>query len=241
MGGEEFPLYIHEMIQEIKQLRQQMNPVNEAYFGEMVMYIRSGSSPLTEAKGEEVLLGLARKIVKNQEKDILAKDLFGPDAVVYSKQLAEDVSMRKPRSTQDKIMYYTMIPWIALTWVFFIYMITGFFSKWFGGELEYTLISSASLLLIAALSIVLVELFIRYLGPGSRKHDEANRQPEPNRKFDIKALGIYIGIAVAIIAIGLLLTQIMPSFTVSPWDSLIIFIIGILGQKFIFGRNKSKK
>ncbi|MBA9084383.1 putative membrane-anchored protein [Fontibacillus solani] len=233
-------MYIHEMIQETKQLRQQMNPVNEAYFGEMVMYIRSGSSPLTEAKGEEVLLGLARKIVKNQEKDILAKDLFGPDAAAYSKQLAEDVSMRKPRSTKDKIMYYTMIPWIALTWVFFIYMITGFFSKWFGGELEYTLISSASLLLIAALSIVLVELVIRYLGPGSRKNDEQERQNEPNRKFDIKALGIYIGIAVAIVAIGLLLTRIMPSFTVSPWDSLIIFVIGIIGQKFIYGRNKSK-
>ncbi|MOA10310.1 hypothetical protein D3C78_1301940 [compost metagenome] len=180
--------------------------------------------------------------MKNQEKNILASDLFGPDATAYSKELAEDVSMRKPRSTQDKIMYYTMIPWIALTWVFFIYMITGFFSKWFGGELEYTQISSASLLLIAALSIVLVELVIRYLGPGSRRNTSAEEEQQQllPRKFDIKALGIYIGIAVAVVAVGLLLTQIMPSFTVSPWDSLIIFVIGILGQKFIFGRNKSK-
>ncbi|MNN59705.1 hypothetical protein D3C81_1748420 [compost metagenome] len=134
-----------------------------------------------------------------------------------------------------------MIPWIALTLVFFIYMITGFFSKWFGGELEYTQISSASLLLIAALSIVLIELVIRYLGSGPQKDDEQERQNAPSHKFDIKALGIYIGIAVAIIAIGILLTEIMPSFTVSPWDSLIIFVIGILGQIFIFGRNRSKK
>lgn len=228
-------MYIHEMIHETKLLRQQMNPANEAYFGEMVMYIRSGTSSLTEAKGEEVLLDLARQIIKNQEKGIFARDLFGPDAQAYCQQLAEDINMRKPRSTKEKIIYYTMIPWVALTWVFFIYMITGFFSKWFGGELEYTLISSASLLLIAGLSIVLVELFIRYLGPGSRKNNEHQENPEP-RKFDPKSLAVYLGIAVGIVAVGLLLGRIMPSFTVSPWDSLIIFVIGILGQKFIFGR-----
>lgn len=227
------------MIQETKELRSQMNSVNEAYFGEMVMHIRSGSSPLTEAKGEEVLVESARLIMNNQEAGIVAPELFGMDAVTYCKQLEEELLRRKPRSTQDKIKYYTMIPWVALTWVFFIYMITGFFSKWFGGELEYTQISSASLLLIAGLSIVLVELVIRYLAPGVNK---GNRNAQPiQRKFDLKSFGIYIGIAVAIIAIGLLLGSIMPSFTVSPWDSLIIFVIGLIGQKYIYGRNKSTK
>ncbi|GIP52896.1 MULTISPECIES: DUF1129 family protein [Paenibacillus] len=228
-------MYIHEMIHETKTLRQRMTPANEAYFGEMVMYIRSGSSSLTEAKGEEVLLGLARQIIKNQDKGITAAELFGTDAAAYCEQLVDDVNMRKPRSTKDKIKYYTMIPWVALTWVFFIYMITGFFSKWFGGELEYTLISSASLLLIAALSIVLMELVTRFLGPGSRK-SEQEQTAARSRKFDPKALGVYLAVAVGLVAIGLLLGRIMPSFTVSPWDSLIIFVIGILGQKFIFGR-----
>ncbi|WP_410771500.1 DUF1129 family protein [Fontibacillus sp. BL9] len=229
-------MYIHEMIHETKILRQQMNPANESYFGEMVMYIRSGSSSLTEAKGEEVLLGLAKQIIKNQDKGISAADLFGPDAAAYCEQLVDDVNMRKPRSTKDKIKYYTMIPWVALTWVFFIYMITGFFSKWFGGELEYTLISSASLLLIAGLSIVLMELVTRFLGPASRKHEEEQAQQPVSRKFDPKAFAMYLAVAVGLVAVGLLLGRIMPSFTVSPWDSLIIFIIGILGQKFIFGR-----
>ncbi|RCX15330.1 uncharacterized protein DUF1129 [Fontibacillus phaseoli] len=229
-------MYIHEMIHETKMLRQQMNPANESYFGEMVMYIRSGSSSLTEAKGEEVLLGLAKQIIKNQDKGISAADLFGPDAAAYCEQLVDDVNMRKPRSTKDKIKYYTMIPWVALTWVFFIYMITGFFSKWFGGELEYTLISSASLLLIAGLSIVLMELVTRFLGPTTKKHEEEQQATVASRKFDPKAFAMYLVIAVGLVAIGLLLGRIMPSFTVSPWDSLIIFVIGILGQKFIFGR-----
>ncbi|MFD3261119.1 DUF1129 family protein [Paenibacillus lentus] len=234
-------MYIHEMIRETNQLRGQMSPANEAYFGEMVMYFRSGSSSLTEAKGEEVLLDLARRIIKNQEKNISASEIFGDDPRAYCEQLADDVLMRKPRSLKDKIKYYTMIPWVALTWVFFIYMLTGFFSKWFGGELEYTQISTASLLLIAILSIVLIEGVTRFLGPGTKRRSEQEQEHSQHHsaKLNPKTLGVYIGITVAIAVVGLVLTWLLPAFTVSPWDSLIIFIIGIIGQKLIFGR-KSK-
>ncbi|KFN05590.1 DUF1129 family protein [Paenibacillus macerans] len=231
-------MYIHEMIGETKKLRQQMTAENDNYFGEMVMYFRSGASSLTEAKGEEILLSLARQIVKNQDKGVSAMDLFGDDPKAYCAQLADDVLTGAPRSLKDKIIYYTMIPWVALTWVFFIYMITGFFSKWFGGELEYTLISSSSLLIIAGLAIMLVELVTRFLGPGRKRAAESHEpaesaeSPEPSgpRRFDLKALGIYIGGAALLIALGTLLNRIMPAFTVSPWDSLIIFAIGLAGQ-----------
>lgn len=242
-------MYIHEMIGETKRLRQQMTPENEKYFGEMVMYFRSGASSLTEAKGEEILLGLARKIVKNQDKGLAAAELFGSDPAAYCKQLADDVLTRKPRTLKDKIKYYTMIPWVALTWVFFIYMITGFFSKWFGGELEYTLINSSSLLIIAALSIVLIELVTRSLGAGGgkpapaagAKPPAAENGPRPDpRRFNLRTFGMYIAVAVIVLAIGMLLNRIMPAFTVSPWDSLIIFLIGLAGQIFLFGRRSAR-
>ncbi|MGG6313020.1 DUF1129 family protein [Paenibacillus macerans] len=234
-------MYIHEMIGETKRLRQQMTPENEKYFGEMVMYFRSGSGSLSEAKGEEILLGLARQIVKNQSKGLSAAELFGADPAVYCKQLADDVLTRKPRTLKDKIKYYTMIPWVALTWVFFIYMITGFFSKWFGGELEYTQISSSSLLIIAGLSIVLIELVTRFLGgkPSQSREDSPDPDEHPvpaSRGFNLRAFGIYVAIAVVVIFIGTLLNRIMPAFTVSPWDSLIIFAVGLAGQIFFFGR-----
>ncbi|AZK48723.1 DUF1129 family protein [Paenibacillus lentus] len=232
-------MYIHEMIRETNQLRGQMSPANEAYFGEMVMYFRSGSSSLTEAKGEEVLLTLARRIIKYQEKNISASELFGDDPKAYCEQLADDVLMKKPRSLQDKIKYYTMIPWVALTWVFFIYMLTGFFSKWFGGELEYTQISTASLILIAVLSILLIEGVTRFLGPGTKRRTEQEQPHHQSTKYNPKTVGIYLGITIAIAIVGLGLTRLLPAFTVSPWDSLIIFAIGIVGQKLIFGR-KSK-
>lgn len=236
-------MYIHEMIGETKRLRQQMTPDNEAYFGEMVLYFRSGASSLSEAKGEEILLDLARQIVKNQAKGIMAAERFGADPRAYCAELAEDVQTRKPRTLKDKIKYYTMIPWVALTWVFFIYMITGFFSKWFGGELEYTRISSSSLLIIAGLSIVLIELATRFLGnspkTGDGKEESGTSGTGPSSGpggFNLRAFGTYIAVAAVLIVIGTLLNRIMPAFTVSPWDSLIIFAVGLAGQIFFFGR-----
>ncbi|CAM4456049.1 DUF1129 domain-containing protein [Paenibacillus phoenicis] len=245
-------MYIHEMIGETKRLRQQMTPENEAYFGEMVLYFRSGSSSLSEAKGEELLLDIARQIIKNQAKGISAAERFGPDPKAYCAELAEDVKARKPRTLKDKIKYYTMIPWVALTWVFFIYMITGFFSKWFGGELEYTQISTSSLLIIAVLSIVLIELVTRFLGnsskavegqkaagggrpagPGAKPGMQSNSGP---RGFNLRAFGTYIAVAAVLIIVGTVLNRIMPAFTVSPWDSLILFAVGLAGQIFFFGR-----
>ena len=218
----------HDMDHKLQKLSQQMNPANQVYFEEMLNYISADSSTLSQAKREEILLELANKIIKNQKKGISAQDLFGENASTYCNDLVEDVLMRKPRTLKDKIKYYTMIPWVALTWLFFIYMITGFMGKWFGGELEYTQINASTLLLIAILSIVLIEAVTRFLGPGSQEKDE--NQYAAARKFDLKALGIYIGAAVVLIAAFMMLGQLMPTFTFSPWDSLILFIIGVVGH-----------
>ncbi len=57
-------------------------------------------------------------------------------------------------------------------------------------------------------------------------------------KIDLKAIGAYILVLVVIMGIGYSLRNILPVFTLSPWVSLIIFIIGLAGQKFIFMRGR---
>lgn len=223
-----------DMDSKLPKLSQQMNPANQVYFEEMLNYISADSTMLSQVKREEILLELANKIIKNQKKGISVQDLFGEDASAYCEDLVEDVLMRRPRTLKDRIKYYTMIPWVALTWLFFIYMITGFMGKWFGDELEYTQINASTLLLIAILSIVLIEAVTRFLGPGSKDEDESSYTVP--RKFDLKALGMYIGAAVVLIAAFMMLGQLMPTFTFSPWDSLILFIIGVAGHIFFFGR-----
>jgi len=224
----------------VERLSQQMKPENAAYFQEMSTYIHK-EEEISDAKKEELLLYLAQKIVKQEKKGVSADQLFKASAAAYCERLIDDVKMRRPRTLKEKIKYYIMIPWATITWVFFIFMITGFFGKWFGGELANTTINSGILLLIAGLAIVLIEFITRFFGPGQEDDSvkRAEQTPDPMRPrklFDVRAFGIYIIIALAIIAAGLLLNRIMPSFTVTPWHSLIVFIIGLLGQIFIFGR-----
>ncbi|WP_018753710.1 hypothetical protein [Paenibacillus sanguinis] len=234
-----------KMTGELKPLYRQMNPDNQAYFNQMLEFIYSDANPLPVAKGEELLVDLARQVVHSQSKGVSAADLFGDDPNAYCEQLVDDMSRGKPRTLGAKIRYYIMIPWVALTWIFFIYMITGFFSKWFSGSMDYVVISSSSLLIMAGLSIVLIELVTRFLAnPGRTEQestqagDSANRVPHrpAARSFNLRSFGLYIGIAVGVILIGALLNRIMPSFTVSPWDSLIIFVVGLAGQFFFFSR-----
>ncbi|WP_068614448.1 DUF1129 family protein [Paenibacillus tuaregi] len=226
-------MYIHEMIKETNRLRDYMTPENDAYFGEMVRSLRSSS--LAEAKGEEVLLRLAKEILEAQNRNRPIQELYGDSPNAYCAQLVADMSIRQPRSMKDKVKYYAMIPWVALTWVFFIMMLTGFFSKWFGGDLTYTRISTATLLIIAVGSILLIELMTRFLKPESKKG-----RPAEHTKLTPREMGIYIGIMGGIVVVGVLLVIFLPAFVVSPWDSLIIFIVGLLGQRFFFLRKPGR-
>ncbi|WP_223068853.1 DUF1129 family protein [Paenibacillus caui] len=228
-------MYIHEMIRETNRLRQQMTPVSEAYFSEMVLQIRSSS--LNEAQGEEALLDIARRILKLQERNKPVQEVFGDHPQDYCDELVSDLNMRKPRTAKDKVKYYIMIPWVALTWVFFIYMIMGFLGKWFGGDLEYMRIRTSTLLLIALGSILLIELLTRFMGPDKKESDD---EPKPHR-IDAKSLGISVAVTAAIVAVYLVLSRLLPSFTVSPWDSLILFVIGLAGQQLIFLRKPRHK
>ncbi|MBP2000876.1 putative membrane-anchored protein [Paenibacillus shirakamiensis] len=222
-------MYIHEMIKETHRLRDYMTPENDAYFGEMVRTLRS--SRLNEAEGEEVLLRLAKEILKGQDQNKTALDLYEEAPEVHAQRLVDTLFVRQPRSTKDKIKYYIMIPWVALTWVFFIMTLTGFFSKWFGGDLTYTRISTATLLLIAGGSIILIEGLTRFMKPEAKKEELVADQ-----KMNPRTMGIYIGIAAGILIVAVLLVRFLPAFVLSPWDSLILFVIGLAGQKFYFLR-----
>lgn len=229
-------MQVQKVTREVEKCTHQMSPENNAYFGEMVRFFRSDSNSLSEGKKEEVLLHLARKVVKSQAKDITASKLFGSDPKTYCEKLEEDILARKPLTMPEKIKFYTMIPWVALTWVFFIYMMTGFFSNWFGGGQAYSEISVASLIIIAGLSIVLIELVTRFMNSAGKEDDSSSNVPRAQQKFDLKALGTYIGGAVALVAAGMLLGRILPVFIVSPWDCMIVFAVGLAGQIFFFGR-----
>lgn len=221
-----------------------MNATDKAYFEEVSRQLRDAadeSTRLTEARAEEALHSLARQILRWEAKGRPISELVGNDPAEYAARMADDIMMRRPRTFQEKLRYYVMIPWVALTWVFFIYMLLGFFGLWFDGGTPYSEISSATLVMIAGLSILLIELMTRFLGSDSRdsSNDKEETSSVPSRgKFNMKSFGLYIGFAVAVTVAGLLLGRVLPVFTVTPWQSLVLFVIGLAGQLLLLRRSK---
>ncbi|MNP29341.1 hypothetical protein D3C76_1223610 [compost metagenome] len=122
-----------------------------------------------------------------------------------------------------------MIPCAALTCLFGILAIGGLFFQWTDDSSGmFGQISLFTLLAVGVGSIILIELIMKWMSSLSES-DAPSAKP-----FDIKSLGIYIGIAVAAVFIGMFLDRLFPVITISPWVSLILCIIGGLGLKFIF-------
>ncbi|GGA52134.1 DUF1129 family protein [Paenibacillus physcomitrellae] len=217
--------------QEIERISGQLTEANRLFLAEVDRRIKE--SEFNGPAAREALLDTARQMLKHQKLGQSFLEPYGYNPEVYAAELLSDLEMRRPRTTKDKVKYYTMIPWLALTWVFFIYMVLGFFSKWSkGGQGEMT-INTTSLLLIAAGSILLVVMITRFLGSPDK---EKNPGGQRTLKADIKTFVLSIGAAVVIIAFYIMLRQMLPSFTVSPWTSLIIFAVGFVGQFYFLRR-----
>ncbi|ANS73184.1 hypothetical protein AWM70_00115 [Paenibacillus yonginensis] len=220
--------------QEIARISGQLTEANRLFLAEVARRVKE--SEFDGPAARDALLDTARQMLKHQKLGQSFLEAYSYDPEVYAGELLSDLEMRKPRTAKAKIKYYTMIPWLALTWVFFIYMVLGFFSKWSrGGQGEMT-VNTTSLLLVAAGSILLVVLITRFLGSPDK---EKNAGGQRTLKTDIKTFVLSIGAAVVIIAFYVMLRQMLPSFTVSPWTSLILFGIGFIGQ-FYFLRKPRK-
>lgn len=148
---------------------------------------------------------------------------------------------------ESRLKYFTMIAWIALTFFFTAVALLGLVVLATGGSTApYEKISISTLLIIAAGAILLIEALTRFMGspddgtgqdtaPGD-KNGQARVPEKP--KLDLKSMLLYVILVVVILVGGILLNRSLPVFTVSPWVSLIIAVIGWAGLKPLFLRKK---
>ena len=148
---------------------------------------------------------------------------------------------------ESRLKYFTMITWIALTFFFTAVALLGLVVLATGGSTApYEKISISTLLIIAAGAILLIEALTRFMGspeedasqttaPGG-KNGQARVPEKP--KLDLKSMLLYVILVVVILVGGILLNRSLPVFTVSPWVSLIIAVIGWAGLKPLFLRKK---
>jgi len=215
---------VKEMMKENNSLREQMTPFNRSYLEDMILHLRG--SRINPLRREELLLEAAQQMLQAQKKGKNAKQVFGEDPTVYFKEVMESTPSLPVRS---KMNYYLMIPWTALTLLFGAMAIFGLVSQWSTGSTgKFGQISLFTLLAVGLGSIVFIEMIMKWMS--SLSDTDA---PQVS-KFDVKALGVYIGIAVVIVFAGLYLNQLFPLIPLSPWVSLIVFIAGLIGLKFIF-------
>lgn len=215
---------VKAMIKQNNALREQMTPFNRSYYEDMLLGLRA--SKVDPVRTEELLLEAAALLLEGQAKGKNAKQIFGEHPEDYFKEIAGSAPARKVRS---KLNYYLMIPWAALTGLFSVYAVAGLVLLWSTGDTEmFGQISIFTILVVGAGAIVLIEIIMKWLS--SLSEDDA---PKP-KPFDIKGLGIYVGIAIIAVFLGIFLDNLFPVISLSPWVSLVLAVAGGLGLKFIF-------
>ena len=215
---------VKEMMKLNNSLREQMTPFNRSYLEDMILALRA--SKLDPLRTEELLLEAAEQMLQAQKRGKNAKQVFGNDPQAYFKEVIDSVPTRPARSKLNDVL---MIPWTALTLLFGVMALFAFLSKWSTGTTGmFGQISLFTILAVGLGSIVLIELIMKWMS--SLSDTDA---PQVS-KFEFRALGIYIGIAVVIVFAGLYLSRLFPLVPLSPWVSLIVFIAGLIGLKFLF-------
>lgn len=213
---------------------EKMSPENVEQFNTIAEHIRNAESSVSGQRRESLILSIGKEIVKYQAKGKLASDLYGTHFEQFAKTLLADVEQRKPRTLKDKIKFYLMIPWAALTILFAMYTGMGFLNKWRsdGGSIS---ISTSFLFMICGISVLLILVVTKFLEQPIEENEEDGLAQTPAIKpFDLKALGTYIGIAVIFAGVGYYLSAWLPTFTLTAWGCLIVFLVGLLGFRVFF-------
>ncbi|MBW4081938.1 DUF1129 family protein [Paenibacillus sp. S150] len=215
---------VKAMIKQNNVLREQMTPFNRSYYEDMLLALRA--SRVDPVRTEELLLEAAALLLEGQGKGKNARQIFGEHPEDYFREIASSAPERRPRS---QLNYYLMIPCAALTGLFAVYAIAGLLLLWGTGEAGiFGQISIFTILFVGAGAIVLIEMIMKWMSALSE--DDA---PKP-KAFDIRGLGIYVGVAVIAVFLGIFLESLFPVISLSPWVSLALAAAGGLGLKFIF-------
>ncbi|WP_440116267.1 hypothetical protein [Paenibacillus sp. QZ-Y1] len=146
----------------------------------------------------------------------------------------------KPVETSDEIKrtpkWYVMIAWAALSFVMLIQGGVGLFIGWTGGNTEpFSHISLFSLIVAAVGGIALVEMLRRL----AERPDDQGADMISRPQVNLRGIVIYIIIVVLVLFVGYPLRDRLPVFTLAPWISLVIGIIGMATLRPLFGQKKA--
>ena len=105
-----------KLIEENNRKRELLTPENEAYYSDMMIYIRL-QWRLSEQQSEEVLMEMLDHLLEGQEEGKTAKDIFGNDPKGFADEIIEQLPKEKKR---EAVPFIAGIIGDTVSWVLMI-------------------------------------------------------------------------------------------------------------------------
>jgi uncharacterized membrane-anchored protein len=211
---EERRMNAKKLVEENNRKRECLTPENEAYYDDLLIYIRLQFT-LSEQKSEEVLMELLDHLLEGQKAGKTAKDIFGDDPRGYADELIEHLPKEEKRA---------LIPFIGgiigdiLGWVL---IIRGVLFLVLSRFIEVdTMIHPVTVLVIAlaiAAFVIFIIVFIFRMIERSLFNGKRN-----TRKETILAGFVGAGGMAAVLLVTKFLPEMGPSFDFSWWASCLV-------------------
>ena len=85
------------LIEENNKKRKLLTKENEAYYDDLLVYIRLQFT-LSEQQSEEVLMEMLDHLIEGQKEGKTAKDIFGDDPLTFTDEIIEQLPKEKMRN-----------------------------------------------------------------------------------------------------------------------------------------------
>lgn len=214
-----------KLIEENNRKRQLLTPENEAYYSDLLIYIRLKFT-LSEQQSEEVLMEMLDHLLDGQKAGKSAKDIFGDDPRGYADEIIALLSKEEKRELipfLGGIISY-IVGWVLIIRGVLFLVLTPF------TEVN-TAVYPISVLFIACVIAGFITLTIVYIFKLIER--SLFKEKQSTLKDTIKAglIGA-VGMAVVLV-VAKFLPEYGPSFDFSWWASLLVGGV-ILIIRFVF-------
>ena len=214
---------VSELIEQNNKKRVLLTEMNEKYYSDLLLYIRTKLT-LSEQQSEEVLMEMLDHLIEGQQDGKTALEIFGNDPKGY----ADEIVSHLPRENKRNSLIF--MSEIALNIIGWFFIMRSIIIPIIGGENAEEVYVISSLLLIILIMIMTalgVKVIFGLIGQNSFDENATDK------KMMIKA-GLYgAGGFLVIVIISFFVKEIGPVFTL-PWQvslglgSIIILISWLL-------------
>ncbi|MDF1508461.1 DUF1129 family protein [Robertmurraya sp. DFI.2.37] len=220
---------VKALIEENNRKRELLTPENEAYYSDLLIYIRL-KFRLSEQHTEEVLMELLDHLLEGQRIGKTGKDIFGDDLKGYADEIIEQLPKSKKRELFPFIggIIANIIGWVLIIRGFLFLILSPF------TEVNST-VYPVTVIVVAFVIAAFVTVTIMYIIKSIEGTLFKEKQSKWKEMIKVGLTGA-IGMA-SILLIVKFLPKIGPSFEFSWWASLLTGFV-ILASIYVYKQMK---